>query len=156
MLPQIKTLLTNNSTSCLTHANKLAYTNNQRTIHGENLFWGISMFLKHNDLNVIFWKLLGVSEELLEEYFHNKYTTDTVVGSFEDAKKLPLSKKIAQELNKHINTKTKKLDLDILFFVSFQDLSNQFIDHLHAHHINPKSILENYKKLTKNPLIIQM
>jgi len=78
------------------------------------------------------------------------------VGTLEEAKKLPLSKKVAQELHKHINETTKKLDLDILFFVSFHDLSNQFADHLHTHNINTESILENYKKLTKNPLITQM
>lgn len=114
------------------------------------------MFLKHHDLNTIFRKLLGVSEELLEEYFQSKYDVSTVVGSLEEAKKLPLSKKIAQELNKHIKKTTKKLDLDILFFVSFHDMSNQFADHLHTHNINTKSIVENYKKLTKNPLILQM
>lgn len=114
------------------------------------------MFLKHHDLNTIFWKLLGVSEDLLEEYFQNKYNIETVVGSLKKAKKLPLSKKIAQEFKKHINKNTKKLDLDMLFFISFQDLSNECIDHLHTHNINTKSIGENYKKLTKNPLIIEM
>ena len=114
------------------------------------------MFLKHHDLNTIFWKLLGVSEELLEEYFQNKYNGATIVGSLKEAKKLPLSKKISQELHKHINETTKKLDLDILFFVSFHDLSNECIDHLHTHNINTKSIVENYKKLNKNPLILEM
>jgi len=114
------------------------------------------MFLKHHDLNTIFRKFLGVPEELLEEYFQNKYDISTVVGSLKEAKKLPLSKKIAQELHKHINETTKKLDLDVLFSVSFHDLSNQFADHLHTHNINPKTIVENYKKLTKNPIIKQM
>lgn len=79
MFSQIQTLLTNNSSSCITHANKLAFTNKQRTIHGENLFRGISMFLKHHDLNTIFWKLLGVSEELVESYFQNKYNITAIV-----------------------------------------------------------------------------
>jgi hypothetical protein len=156
MFSQIQTLLTNNSSTCITHANKLAFTNRQRTIHGEDLFWGISSFLKHHDLNIIFWKLLGVSEELLEEYFQNKYTLSMITGSLEEAKTLPFSKKISQEFKKHINETTKKLDLDILFCVSFQDLSNQFTNHLYTHNINPESILENYKKLNKNPIILQM
>ena len=156
MFSEIQTLLTNNSSSCITHANKLAFTNKQKTIHGEDLFWGISMFLKHHDLNTIFWKLLGVAEDVLEEYFQNKYNVNTMVGSLKEAKKLPLSKKIAQEFKKHINKKTKKLDLDILFFVSFNDLSNECTDHLHTHNISTKNIVENYKKLSKNPLIIEM
>ena len=121
MFSQIETLLTDNSSSCITHANTLAFTNNQRTIHGEDLFWGISMFLKHHDLNSIFWKLLGVSEDILEEYFQNKYNVNMMVGSLQEAKALPLSKKTSQELTKHIKKTTKTLDLDILFFVSFHD-----------------------------------
>ena len=114
------------------------------------------MFLKDHDLNTIFRKLLGVSEDILEEYFQNKYNTTTIVGNREKTRKLPLSKKTSQELKKHIDTSTKTLDLDILFFVSFHDLSNQFINHLHTHHINTKTVIDNYKKLNKNPLIIKM
>lgn len=114
------------------------------------------MFLKHHDFNNIFRKLLGVPEDILEEYFHSKYDMATIVGSLEDAKKLPLSKKIGVALQKHITEKTKKLDLDILFSASFHDMSNQFTDYLHTHNINPQSIVENYKKLTKNPIIQQM
>lgn len=114
------------------------------------------MFLKHHDLNAIFWKLLDVPEDILEEYFQNKYTKATIVGSLEEAKKLPLSKKTSLELHKYINKTTKKLDLDILFSVSFHDLSNQFTEHLHTHDIESKSIRENYEKLTQNPMIMQM
>lgn len=156
MFSQIQTLLTNHSSSCITHANKLAFTNKQRTIHGEDLFRGISMFLKHHDLNSIFRKFLGVSEDILEDYFQSKYNIAMTVGSLEAAKKLPLSKRIAQELQKHITENTKKLDLDILFSVSFSDMSNQFTEHLHTHNINPQTIVGNYKKLTKNPIIKQM
>ncbi|MEI6118783.1 MAG: hypothetical protein WCP92_06240 [bacterium] len=92
----------------------------------------------------------------MEEYFQNKYNVTTIVGSLQEAKALPLSKKIAQELNKHIKKTTKKLDLDILFSVSFHDLSNQFAKHLNTYHIDTESIIENYKKLNKNPLIIKM
>ena len=156
MFSEIQTLLTNNSSACITHANKLAFTNKQKTIHGEDIFWGISLFLKHHDLNAIFWKLIGISEELLEEYFQNKYTLSTILGSLEKAKKIPLSKKVAQRLQKHINDTTKKLDLDVLFFVSFNDLSNQFTTHLNTHGVSTKNIVKNYEKLTKNPIILEM
>ena len=156
MFSEIQTRLTDNSSTCITHANKLAFTNKQKTIHGEDIFRGISMFLKHHDLNAIFWKLLGVAEEPLEEYFQNKYNVTTIVSSLQETKKLPLSKKISQALTKHIDKKSKKLDLDILFFASFQDLSNQFTRHLNTYDIDMKTIIENYKELNKNPLIIEM
>lgn len=114
------------------------------------------MFLKTHDFNCIFWKLLGVSEDILEEYFHNKYGISTIVGSIEEAKKLPLSKKLAQALHKHINGKTKKLDLDIIFGASFHDMSNQFAHHLNTHKTSIEKLVENYKKLTKNPMIMKM
>jgi hypothetical protein len=73
MFSQIETLLTNNSNSCITHANTLAFTNRQKTIHGEDIFWGIYLFLKHHNLTMIFRKLLDIPEEIAEEYFENKY-----------------------------------------------------------------------------------
>lgn len=73
------------------------------------------MFLKNNNFNTIFRKLLGVSENILEEYFQNKYNPTTMIGSIEEAKILPLSKKLGQAIHQQINEKTKKLDLDILF-----------------------------------------
>ena len=115
MFSQIETLLTNNSNSCITQANTLAFTNKQRTIHGEDLFWGISLFFKHHDLNAIFWKLLGVSEELLEEYFQSKYNGGTRVGILEEAKSLPLNKKIAQEItNRHLELIPSHIALNVM------------------------------------------
>ncbi len=156
MFSQIQTMLTDNSSSCILQANTLACTNRQKTIHGEDLFWGISMFLKHQDLNTIFWKLLEIPEDVLEEYFQSKYTNDNTRMKLNDTKELPLNRKISQELTKHINEKTKKVDVDVLFFVSFYDLSNQFTQYLNNHHIDTKTIGENYKKLSKNPLILKM
>lgn len=156
MFSEIKTLLTNNSSSCITHANTLAFTNRQKTIHGEDLFWGISLFLKHHDLDTIFWKLLGISEEILEEYFQNKYNNDATISNRKETKKLPLSKKTAQVLSKNIKKTTKTVDLDMLLFVSFHDLSNQFTQYLYSHKIDTETIIEKYKILNKNPMIIKM
>jgi len=156
MFSEIQTLLTNHSSACITQANTLAFTKKQKTIHGEDLFWWISMFLKHNDFNTIFWKLLGISEEILEEYFQNTYNISTIGGVKEEIKTLPLNKKINQAIQTHINESTKKLDLDILFLASFDDLSNECINHLSTHNIHIETLVENYKKLTKNPIIMQM
>ncbi len=156
MFSEIQTLLTNHSSACITHANTLAFTKKQKTIHGEDLFWWISMFFKHNDFNAIFWKLLGISEEILEEYFQNTYNVSTISGIKKEIKTLPLGKKINQAIQTHINESTKKLDLDILFLASFDDLSNECINHLSTHNIHIEKLVENYKKLTKNPIIMQM
>lgn len=110
------------------------------------------MFFKNNDLSNIFWKLLGVSEDILDEYFNHKYTT-TISN---ETKKLPFSKRFGTALRAAINEKTKKLDLDILFWASFYDMSNQFTTYLNGHNINQETIVQNYKKLTKNPIIQQM
>lgn len=156
MFSQIQTLLTNHSTACMMHANKLAQSNRQKSIHGEDVFWGISVYLKQHDFHTIFWKLLDVSEELLEEYFHSKYEVNGRNSTSKQAKSLPLNKRVSTYLDKHIDGHTAKLDLDILFLASFDDLSNQFADHLYTHNIHPETIYENYQKLTKNPIIIQM
>ncbi len=153
MFSQIQTLLTDHSSMCIMHANKLAYTKRQKSIHGEDMFWGISLYLKHNDFTTIFRKLLGISEEILDEYFEQRYQSHKKNMSNKPSKILPFNKNFAQELTKHINKNIKKLDLDILFLASFDDLSNQFVDYLYTHNKTPETIYENYKKLTKNPMI---
>lgn len=156
MLSQIKTLLTNHSSACITQANKLAQKNNKKTIHGEDLFWGISMFFKSNQINSIFWKLIGLPEDILEDYRYEYYKTEKTLKQNKKDKMLPLNKKLIQSIQKYINTNTKKLDLDVLFLASFYNMSNQFVDHLDEHQIKHETIINNYKKLNKNPMIQQM
>lgn len=153
MFSQIETLLTDHATACITHANKLACNKRQKSIHGEDIFWGISLYLKHNDFSTIFRKLLGISEDILDEYFHTTYETNERKITTKKGIHLPLNKKFTQELHGHITKKIKKLDLDILFLASFKNLSNQFTTHLYTHNITPETIYENYKKLAKNPMI---
>ncbi len=114
------------------------------------------MFLKTHDFNAIFRKLLGIEEDILEGYFQNKYDATTIVANREETKKLPLSKKLSQAINKHITGKTKKLDLDIIFWASFHDMSNQFANHLKTQGESIETLVNNYKKLTKNPMISDM
>ena len=156
MLSQIKTLLTNHSSACITQANKLAQKNNKKTIHREDLFWGISMFFKSNQINSIFWKLIGLPEDILEDYRYEYYKTEKTLKQNKKDKMLPLNKKLIQSIQKYINTNTKKLDLDVLFLASFYNMSNQFVDHLDEHQIKHETIINNYKKLNKNPMIQQM
>jgi len=72
------------------------------------------MFLKSYNFSAIFRKLLGIEEDIFEGYFQNKYNLTKIITNREETKKLPLSKKLAQAINKHITEKTKKLDLDII------------------------------------------
>ena len=96
---------------------------------------------------------MGISPEILEEYFQNTYQDKTIKTS---AKHLPLSNKLSHELGNNINENTKNLDMDILFSISFTDLSNQFVSYLSSHKIAIEKTMENYKKLKKNPIINEM
>ncbi len=156
MFSQIKTLLTDHSSTCITHANKLAYTNNQRTIQGEDVIWGISLYLKHHKLHTIFWKLLDIPEEIIDEYFQNKYTPQNNITTKKETKQLPLNKRLSHLLKSNINETTKELDVDILFMVSLQDLSIPFTNHVLVYQKEAKNIVAEYKKLTKNPMIMKM
>lgn len=114
------------------------------------------MFFKQNEVDTIFWKLLGVSEEQITQYFQKKHKKTTNMLGTNETNQLPLSSKLAQALGQQINEKTKKLDLDILFSISFKDLSNQFVHHLYTQGSSIETIMENYKKLMKNPIITQL
>jgi hypothetical protein len=120
------------------------------------LFRGISLFLKSNQINSIFRKLIGLPEDVLGDYRYEYYKTTKTLQQSKKDKILPLNKKLTTSIQKYINTKTKKLDLDVLFLASFCNMSIQFVDYLHDHHIDPKTIVKNYKKLGKNPMIQQM
>lgn len=153
MLSQIQTILTEHSNACMLHANTLAHSQNHKKIRGDDLFWGIAHYLEHQEVDWVFWKLLGISPEILEEYFQNTYQDKTIKTS---AKHLPLSNKLSHELGNNINENTKNLDMDILFSISFTDLSNQFVSYLSSHKIAIEKTMENYKKLKKNPIINEM
>lgn len=112
--------------------------------------------MENKELKDILWKLIGVSKEICEEYFQSKYQNMKTIRPSKPEKHLPFSKKLDHTIIKHINETTKKLDLDILFLASFHDMSNQFTNYLYSKHIDPKTIVENYKKLTKIPMISQM
>jgi len=156
MISQIQTLLTNHSSSCITHANTFASINKQKTIHGEDLFWWITKFLENKELKILFRKLIGIPEELFEEYFESKYTTLHNIQTPKKKKHLPLNKKLTQAIQVQINITTKKLDLDALILASFFDMSNQFTDYLHKHQFDPKTVVKNYENISKNPMIQQM
>lgn len=59
----------------MTHAKDLASHKKQKTISGDDLLGGISVFLKDHDLNAIFRKLLGIPETVVDEYFKDRYET---------------------------------------------------------------------------------
>lgn len=151
---QINTLLTEHATACITHANKLAQENRQRTIHGEDIFRGIHTFFQNHNFDSIFRKMLNIPEELLDEYFQTRYGQN--MPSQQRSKKLPLSKKCSTAMYAHSNKQNKKLDLDALFLASFDDLSNQFTEYLYEQGIDIKTIVKNYKRLSQTPIIRQM
>ena len=77
MFSQIKTMLTDQSSTCIMYANILAHTKRQKTIQGDDLFWGIATFFRNHEIYNIFLKLLGISEDILDEYFQKKYSAIT-------------------------------------------------------------------------------
>jgi hypothetical protein len=100
--------------------------------------------------------LIGLPEDILEDYHYDYYKKEKILETAKKEKILPLSKKLTQDIQKYINTTTKKIDLDVLFLASFYNMSNQFTHHLNDHHISIENIVKNYKKLTKNAMIQQM
>jgi hypothetical protein len=56
--------------STLKYANKIAIHNNQRTINGDTLFWGIYQYIRnHQDFN-IFCNITGLNNiEALDAYY---------------------------------------------------------------------------------------
>lgn len=73
MLSQIQTILTTHANACMLHANTLAHTQNHKKIHGDDLFLGIAHYLQDQEVDTVFWKLLGISQNVVEDYSQEKY-----------------------------------------------------------------------------------
>jgi len=148
-----KQVFTKQAVSCLNYASTLAYTNNQKTIHGDDLFWGIYNFIRNKEFFDIFCNVTGLHDtEALDIYYKNHYNVDFLYHQFSD-KKLPLNKKLQKSLQDIATNTSQETDFIFLFFISYFDLSSQCYNYLLEHNMDPNTLTENCEKLLLNPLI---
>jgi len=111
MHPQID-VFTAQAISGLKHANRLASRTDQRTIRGDDIFFGVCNFIKQHDLSGEFQSVMGLPhDELCTGKMEKKYHLEDDSIIFMEEKKLRLGKKLSDRVGKILADGTAKLDL---------------------------------------------
>lgn len=118
--------------SGLKQASILAMRTRQKSIRGDDIFFGVLNVLRQHGLFEVFASIMSLPHrELLSGVMEKKYRLDGDTLSYIEERKMPLSNKLTLAIHKVIeDKKIKKLDLGILFYISFQDLSSPCVQHL--------------------------
>ncbi len=153
-MDQQQALFTTQAISCLKNSNKIALSQNKRSINADNLFLWIYWFMRQHEYFPIFCNITWLKNiDKLDEYYQNRYW-DFSVLSFE-LKQLKLNIKLndkIKELNKHW---FKQTDFIILFYIAISNLSTTFRSTLKHLDIQVDKLVQNWEQLIKNPLIIK-
>lgn len=144
--------------SGLKYALRLASRTSQKNIRGDDVFFGTINLLRQHDLLETFQTMMGLPHiELCSGEMEKKYHLEGETISLMEEKKLPLSKKLSSVIHDLIEKKhIKKLDLGILFYISFRDLSSPCMHHLRSLGIDKKTLVKTCEKLIFTPGIQQI
>jgi ATP-dependent Clp protease ATP-binding subunit ClpC len=143
---------TTQAIACVEYATHIATLHNQRTISGDNLFWGIFAFMQQQKHFWLLCNLLSLRNaiESLTIYYEDMYADSLESISFEQKKILPFNKKIENKIWPYVSVDSSKLDFLTLFFVSFFDLSNETIAYCKEQHIDLEIIKNNCDMILQN------
>jgi hypothetical protein len=124
-------VFTAQAVSGLKHASRLASRTGQRTIRGDDVFFGVCNLVKQHDLLDVFQSVMGLPHmELCTGSMEKKYRLEGKTIHFIEEKKLRLGKKLSGRIQKLLSDGATKLDISILFYISFCDLSTPCAEHL--------------------------
>lgn len=144
--------------SSLKYANEIALKKNQKTIKWDDLFWGIYKYVRDQEYFDLFCNVIGLKNtELLDDYFHNKITLEHWDLEMKESKEISWSKKMTDKLNEILNNGVYQLDLIVLFYISFFDLSIQLKNFFSSKKMDIKieKVVENCYNLLNNPIVIK-
>ena len=151
-------VFTTQAISGLKQANKLALRAGQKTIKGDDIFWWVYHVLQQQWLRNVLHKVMGLPEQELRTWaIVKKYSMDEDLASLMEDQKLPLSTKLSSLIHGLLSSgKIKRLDLGILFYISFQDLSSPCVKHLATLWIDRKTLVKTCEKFVFTPGIQQV
>ena len=134
--------------SGLQEAHRLASRTKQRCIKGDDLFFGVCMVLRQHGLRDVFCQLVGIeSQDIFTGYPEQKYRLEGSHLDYLPEKTLPFSRPLSKQLQKIMTPSKASLDLGVLFYISFRDLSSPCIEHLTGLGIDTRSLYQTSQKL---------
>lgn len=118
-------VFTTQAISGIQQARILASRTSQKVIRGDDLFFGICRLMKQEDLRDIMEMLLHIPHgSLWNDRMTSHYQLATQQIHVREEKELPLSSKLSKAIKTTLAQGSKKLDLGVLFYISFSDLSS--------------------------------
>ena len=145
------------ATDCLNVASSIAEISNHSEINWDSLFKGIYLYVRNHQYFELFCNVVWLTNiDALDKYFmKTKYSEK--FETKKDWKDLELNKNLKKQIDNILKDWVHQLDLIVLFYISFFDLSTQFKKSLSTKKIisNYETVVKNCKKLLKNPIIIK-
>lgn len=145
------------ATDCLNVASSIAEISRHNEINWDSLFKGIYLYVRNHQYFELFCNVVWLTNiDALDKYFMKvKYSEK--FESKKDWKDLELNKNLKKQIDNVLKDWVHQLDLIVLFYISFFDLSTQFKKSLSTKKIisNYETVVKNCEKLFKNPIIIK-
>ncbi len=145
------------ATDCLNVASSIAEISNHNEINWDSLFKGIYLYVRNHQYFELFCNVVWLTNiDALDKYFM-KVKYNEKFEAKKDWKDLELNKNLKKQIDNVLKDWVHQLDLIVLFYISFFDLSTQFKKSLSTKKIisNYETVVKNCKKLLKNPIIIK-
>lgn len=145
------------ATDCLNVASSIAEISNHNEINWDSLFQGIYLYVRNHQYFELFCNVIWLTNiDALDEYFVKKKYSKKFETK-KDWKDVELNKNLKKQIDNVLKDWVHQLDLIVLFYISFFDLSTQFKKSLSTKKIisNYETAVKNCEKLLKNPIIIK-
>lgn len=145
------------ATDCINVASSIAEISKHNEINWDSLFKGIYLYVRNHQYFELFCNVVWLTNTTaLDEYFMKVKYSEKFEAK-KDWKDLELNKNLKKQIDNVLKDWVHQLDLIVLFYISFFDLSTQFKRSLSTKKIisNYETVVKNCEKLLKNPIIIK-
>ena len=145
------------ATECLNFASYFAEISKLNEINWDSLFRGAYFYARNHQYFDLFCNVVWLYNiEALDKYFmKTKY--NEILKTKKDWKDLELDQNLKKQIDKILKDWVHQLDIIVLFYISFFDLSTQFKKSLSLKKIviDYENVVKNCKKLFRNPIVIK-
>ena len=139
----------------LKYASRIAWNSQLEYINWDSLFCGIYKYVRNHQYFDLFCNVVWLSNtEELDNFILDSEDNESTTNEQKD---LELNENLKEQINKILKDWVHQLDIIVLFYISFFDLSTDFKRLLNGKKIGIKyeNVVKNCKKLFNNPIVIK-
>ena len=143
------------ATESLKYATCIATNDGKKYINWDSLFWWIFHYIRNHQYFDLFCNVIGLQgSKSIQSYYDKKIS---VINFSENNNDLPLNANLREKIQEILWNWVYQLDIVVLFYVSFSDLSTEFKKNFWTKNFEStyKNVVNNCKKLFNNPIVIK-